>query len=215
MINKDPYLQPENPVVMSKLKRLVKPIGLEMGQEGYRNLVLGGRAGPYSGLSNLLHEVSHFVEIDDARCTKNNFGFRYGKWIACPISARGGWYQPSTNQAIMREIRTFVIQYRLMDYLEVELIHLSFQNYEDVTGYVSVDFQLTTLRKLLTVLQYMPDFGCLIPGSGFSDKIKYCEIRAMEMLGQPRFQLHNIFRELRNKRRLVQQHLNAPTTEQY
>jgi len=72
---------------------------------------LGLRCGPTKDdITALMHEMSHFVEIDRRRMNKTGWGFKYGKYWEC--NGQSG-YDPSTNQASKREARVFAIQYHL------------------------------------------------------------------------------------------------------
>lgn len=90
------------------------PIIVDIHHEGQKVdggiITLGCRAGPGINVSNLLHEMSHFVEIDDARIGQPGWGLRYGKYCYIPGC---GWYEQHTGKSIRREMRVGVFQYHL------------------------------------------------------------------------------------------------------
>lgn len=69
-------------------------------------LILGMRAYTDVSVDNLLHEMSHFVEIDDDRCGMLGWGLRVAR-----ICVMGTWCTNiQTFQACEREIRVHGIQ---------------------------------------------------------------------------------------------------------
>lgn len=74
-------------------------------------LILGGRAGPKRRRSDLAHEMSHFVEIDDARMLKRGWGLIYPQ-----VEIAGRFYdQPTTMKMIERELRVLAYQANLLE----------------------------------------------------------------------------------------------------
>lgn len=68
-------------------------------------------AGPDASMWNVIHEMAHFVEIDDARCHRSGWGFVWPEkeifgQIVC---------EPKTAQDIQRECRTFAIQIHILE----------------------------------------------------------------------------------------------------
>jgi hypothetical protein len=82
-------------------------------------LSIGLKAGPSYNIQNLLHEMSHFVEIDDSRTLKSGWGLKYGKWSDLPYYAGGGFYEFSSAEHIKREIKVWAYQYSLSQYLKL------------------------------------------------------------------------------------------------
>ena len=91
-------------------------------------MILGMRAGPEVGdVDSLLHEMGHFIEIDDARCTSYGWGLdvRMAYFPGHPPC-----HDPQTFQACEREIRVTAIQQALAthfnnafdDYFHAKLI---------------------------------------------------------------------------------------------
>jgi hypothetical protein len=78
-------------------------------------MTLGMRAGPETAESNLLHEMAHFIEIDDARA----FSYRWG--LSNPkVEIMGRiCLEPQTCQDVLREIRVIAIQSKLADLFDV------------------------------------------------------------------------------------------------
>lgn len=78
-------------------------------------LWIGGRAGPKCDISNLAHEMAHFVEIDDDRCAITGWGLRvpeqwvYDRWC----------FEPLTNQCTQRECRVAAYQHNLLKWAGV------------------------------------------------------------------------------------------------
>ena len=70
-------------------------------------------AGPVADISNLVHEMAHFVEIDEARMT------RFGWGLDVPQVHIGGQScdQPVTCQATKRELRVMAYQASVLKYL--------------------------------------------------------------------------------------------------
>lgn len=70
-------------------------------------MVLGMRSGPVKDEDALLHEMGHFVEIDDARCTLPGWGLHVT--TVC-FPGHPPCLDPRTFQACEREIRVMGIQ---------------------------------------------------------------------------------------------------------
>lgn len=82
-----------------------------------RRLCFGVWAGPKAETSNLLHEMAHFVEIDEARMNITGWGLklpnrRYTKGLydGC---------EPKTMQITAREIRVMALQHNLHEHLGI------------------------------------------------------------------------------------------------
>ena len=81
-------------------------------------ITLGLKAGPSYLVYNLLHEMSHLVEIEDHRMTKPSWGLKYGNLIQIIL---GQEYQNFTStQATEREIRVFAYQQHLLNHYQIE-----------------------------------------------------------------------------------------------
>lgn len=88
--------------------------GNEVGPSG---MVLGMRAGPTSGCPDvLLHEMAHFVEIDDARCLARGWGLR----VPTVEVAGRPYEQPATFGCCLREIRVMALQLALGRHFRLE-----------------------------------------------------------------------------------------------
>ena len=61
---------------------------------------------PSANITYLLHEMGHFIEIDNARCHLPDWGLKAGKWNKFFNCSEG----MVTNKAIERELRVFAIE---------------------------------------------------------------------------------------------------------
>lgn len=97
-------------------------IKIEDSQNDYRNgkLRLSARVAYTSELFNLIHEIAHLIEIDDARCYLPDWGLMTGKYN----EYFGIFEGVNTNQSIEREIRVLGIQCALSDYYDIDEEHL-------------------------------------------------------------------------------------------
>jgi len=118
-------------------------INVQFDVEGMRvkdnRLTLGMRAGPSRCLTNLIHEMCHLVEIDDARILSSGWG------LTTPTQYIPGRYShnapiPVTWQPIKREVRVIAMQWQLETSIGVGL----------------------TKREALAAMEYMPDW-CNVP----------------------------------------------------
>ena len=74
---------------------------------------LACKAGISKDMFNLFHEMGHFIEIDNRRCHRTDWGLKTGKTVRIGYQyVREGMF---TSQAIDREIRVFAIQKHLHD----------------------------------------------------------------------------------------------------
>jgi hypothetical protein len=135
-------------------------IVIDWKHEGQRidehSLVLGGRAGYEVCLTNLIHEMGHLVEIDDARIMEYSWG------LTLPEVYLPGRYSrmaptPATTQACLRECRVIAMQWLL-------------QNAIGIT---------TSALEAVSSLQYMPDFF-LAPGVSDQDKLDFLKEQMLE-----------------------------------
>jgi hypothetical protein len=118
---------------LAHTRRLRYKPGLE-GQwvDAEGTIFIGNRAGPSKGVSNLAHEMSHFVEIDDARVQRYGWGLRLPELYVLGQRC----IEPATMQATARELRVSAYQANLM---------------------ASVGAPLN-VPHLVRSLEYMPDF---------------------------------------------------------
>ncbi len=76
-------------------------------------IFIGPWAGPEASLSNLVHEMSHFVEIDEERMDKPAWGLtRPEIWVVDRYCC-----EPRTTQMTMRELRVLAFQANVLEYL--------------------------------------------------------------------------------------------------
>ena len=106
--------------------------------EGYK-LIFGPWAGPERCITNIIHEMGHLAEIDDARILKVGWGLttpevyipgRYARMAAVP----------TTWQPIKRECRVMAMQWLIQNFLGIE----------------------ETPREVVKSLKWMPDW-CNLP----------------------------------------------------
>jgi hypothetical protein len=124
---------PNDSVLLADLRQLVNPLEIEVKLEGQKvennRVKVGCRAGPSCNFSNLLHEISHFIEIDKKRTIKNGWGLKYGLKVINPYPNRytpAVFYEPQTDQQVWREIRVWAIQYNLAKRANIK------ENFEDL-----------------------------------------------------------------------------------
>ncbi len=98
---------------------------------------IGDRAGPGRALSNTVHELAHFVEIDDARQQTFGWGLHVPTVVVCGQTCT----EPTTHKMVDRELRVMAYQVNLMQALGAPPMRV---------------------RRLVQALQYMPDF-ILVP----------------------------------------------------
>lgn len=76
-------------------------------------IVIGNRAGPEHHISNLAHELSHFVEVDDARMGLYGWGLKVPEvWVYDRMCC-----EPRTMQMTERELRVIAFQVTLLESL--------------------------------------------------------------------------------------------------
>jgi hypothetical protein len=110
---------------LSEVKHLYfkdSPIVIDESLSGQRVrsniLYLGLKAGPDSHISYLLHEMSHFAEIDDARILESGWGFKYGAFSQIIMGRE--YREFSSTQATEREIRVWAFQQSLQESLGIK-----------------------------------------------------------------------------------------------
>lgn len=146
---------------------------LEGSQVNDQNqLVLGCQAGPAKDVDNLLHEMGHFIEINDQRILRTGWGLAYPEIEVCGQICR----EPRTTQAIERELRVFAIQKHL-----IEMVGLLVEpNYE---------------KNKAQIIKWMNDF-VLIPEP---DRFGWCEKKINEYYqGYTKDQLMNEWNRKKN-----------------
>jgi hypothetical protein len=114
--------------MLHDIRQMVDPLEVDVNVNGQdiRNgrVVVGCKAGPLVAISHLLHEVCHFIEIDNRRVLKWGWGLKYGKTVPNPYPTA---YAPSyfqefrTDQHIQRETRVWAMQYVLSKSVNVEV----------------------------------------------------------------------------------------------
>jgi hypothetical protein len=95
-------------------------------------IYIGARAGPYVNITNLCHEMSHFIEIDDERMNRNKWGLKAPEvYIFNRICV-----EPVTIQMSLRETRVAALQYWLQKSIGCE----------------------QSIQQLISSFKYLPDF---------------------------------------------------------
>jgi hypothetical protein len=104
-------------------------------------IIIGNRAGSINWpgsylISNLVHEMAHLVEIDDARMRCDGWGLKVPEvWVFNRICC-----EPTTRQITEREIRVTAYQVNVLDYLGEE----------------------NSVDDIVSSLDYLPD-TCYVP----------------------------------------------------
>lgn len=151
-------------------------------------LYVGGRAGPSVELSNLCHEMAHFVEIDDARCAVRGWGLRLPEvWIYDRMCI-----EPTTYQATERECRVAALQHSLLGYIGHPL----------------------SPRRLVSAFHYLPDWF-MVPcrphvrrtslKTTDKERLKWCEDRVTSLIAKPEYQIDYFMHEWNRKCQLLNQ----------
>jgi hypothetical protein len=111
-------------------------IRYEPGLQGQRVkdgvVFVGNRAGPTRAFSYLAHELSHFVEIDDARQQSHNWGLKVPTLVVLGQTCT----QNTTRQMTERELRVMAYQANLMEAIGAP----------------------ARIPEMVRALQFMPDF---------------------------------------------------------
>lgn len=111
-------------------------------------VTLGCRAGPSLDIFNLFHEMSHLVEIDDARAGAWGWGLSFGKEISIP--GYGTFHEPQTWQATQRETRVMAFQANVMLHYQRRPNFRYFAKLCDhLVDYYNVPFKRETRHRLL------------------------------------------------------------------
>lgn len=96
------------------------PIRYQEDIEGQRiaedgTILLGRRAGSNKDLCNVVHEMGHFVEIDEARMAVWGWGLTLREVVVCGQLC----IEPETNQATLREMRVIAFQANVCESFKV------------------------------------------------------------------------------------------------
>lgn len=76
---------------------------------------IGDRAGPEIDVSHLIHEMCHFVEIDDVRMREPGWGLKVPRvWVFDRYCI-----EPTTIQMTERELRVMAYQFNVMQFLKL------------------------------------------------------------------------------------------------
>lgn len=108
--------------------------GQRIAEDG--TILIGDRAGPDCSIQFLGHEMSHFVEIDDARMGVRGWGLHFPEVVVYGQLC----CEPVTLKMTERELRVLAYQANLLEYLGAP----------------------ETEKELVRSLTFMPDF-CLVP----------------------------------------------------
>jgi hypothetical protein len=131
----------------------------------------------------VLHELSHFIEIDDARAlSQKDWGLKHGTVLGkCNYS--GNTFQSHfTDTAIQRELRVLAIQFQLSQHLEVP---------------VEIEKSVFLLKDFLSTS------FCYLPGNGETEKIAWAIAKVKELIQQPEYSLSQLIAEINRKKELL------------
>lgn len=115
--------------------------------------IFGMAAGPSRSVTHLLHEICHFVEIDEARMCSPMWGLRFPREQSFVSfnGYRSTWFEPKTTQATERELRVFAMQEAMHIYLDVPPIR----------------------EKVPDLCSFLMDAHLILPGSGKDQKERW------------------------------------------
>lgn len=168
---------------IKEIQALIDPIRIETSLEGQKvengTIFIGSRAGPSSNLDNILHELAHFIEIDEKRMDQHGWGLKYGKWVDSPFPNRycSGWYELTTDKHIQREIRVWAYQANLLKYFKLP-----------------VDFQ-----DLAEIAPYLPDLWLYKNGKTDKERVANIARQIEDLAGQISYSFESIWNEVRRK----------------
>lgn len=97
----------------AKTKHVVYRPGLEGQWVENGRIIIGERAGPSRSITNLVHEMSHFVEIDDARMCAFGWGLKRPQVVICGQVCN----DPKTMQMTERELRVIAYQANVLEFI--------------------------------------------------------------------------------------------------
>jgi hypothetical protein len=174
------------------------PIRLVLRREGMSindkwEMELGMRAGPGLSIGNLLHEIGHLIDIDDARASKWNWGLFYPEQ-----EVFGRLYpQPITPKGAVRECHVIAWQMVL-----AEMIGLPFDPMEWVSS-----------------LQWLTDFMCVprkrVPGESMKqwDNRRFAWLMRKVWRYRAKINAEMACDEIIRKSYIVRDHLNTRRRE--
>lgn len=124
---------------------------------GYRNYSYGAVTGPTISISNIFHEMAHSIEFamsgDDIE--QRSRGGQYHFHVNSTLINGQLYDEVTTNQATLRECRTFAIQIKLMHLVGFK---------SDLNEFARYSARLTT---------WLPDWY-LIEGDSENERMKWC-----------------------------------------
>lgn len=127
-----------------------------------RKIIFGLRCGPLSyDIQSLIHEMAHFVEIDEKRMFKYAWGLKLPEKYVLGRRC----IEPTTNQPTMRELRVGAIQMNILEWLgENGYIHYDRYAYDWQSKYVTELYSLDeAIANFIRSMDFMPDWY-MIPG---------------------------------------------------
>lgn len=161
--------------------------GMDIGENGMP--VLGLRAGPCICEGHLLHEMSHFVEIQQCRMAKYGWGLKYGsRAIYIPGRYSRVINEYDTPNATMREIRTMAYQWNLLQHFQVD------------------EESHSTAAELVSSLTFMPDIYNLKRPEGVKE-LEYCEQLMLEYAAKPEYSVEAFKAEWFRRNKLLKRRL--------
>jgi hypothetical protein len=132
-----------------------------------KKLWFGVWAGPAADVANLLHEMAHFVEIDERRMGMHGWGLKLPKMYSLPGRYGGtSWCEPKTMQISARELRVMAFQHHLHVYLGVE----------------------PWREQVASLLRWLPDWYN-VPGHGDGPRSRWMVAQYDRLIKSPRYSL--------------------------
>lgn len=138
---------------------------------------LGTWAGPHADISNLLHEMGHFVEIDQPRMAKYGWGLKFGKYYQ--IGMHSG-HEPYTAQSVWREIRVWAYQINLMNHYNIP----------------------ETIENMTASADYLPAI-CYVPGKTKEERLAYVAAETRKMSLLPAYQVVSFATEWERRAKIL------------
>lgn len=171
------------------LRQLVAPLLIDVQLQGNDVsdglLRLGCTAGPNASLENAFHELSHFIEIDQARMCSKDWGLRHGKWEPNPFithwNSPKGWHLKTTDKHVQRELRVWTMQYVLMTSRNL----------------------VVSPKELVSSATYLPDFELFLPGSTDKQRVIELEKRVIELASTPQYSVESLCAEPSRRKVIV------------
>ena len=173
--------------MLSKLIRKSDPIQVT-DIEGLRYhdtyLEIGRRAGPDKDDSNAVHELAHFIEMEDNRIGKPLWGMRFNEGTYIPEYSAIVNVEFTTLKHMERECRVWAIQYILMN----QLFNMP-----------------VSIKELASSSPYLPDVWWLI---GDDKKITRHAVQLIRNYIE-KYSLQGIKDKYQHKIKLLQAHFSA------